>query len=435
MKNPFNMFGGTTTKAAPERSPTDAPLQSQVMYLSSGIGVAIVTWNDRIAAAKAMKHPIVHKALDKIASSVQQCRFLVMEDENTTTTERSGNASKMKKLQILLDNPNDEMSAPMWRYWMGLTYATYGRIPQRLTMSALDPTLANGLYPLDAGEVFAKQNQRGVITKYEYGQGETKQTFPSLSTFKQNPTANGCVIQFWKPGLKGYQHHQDGNSPLQSLGLPAQVITSLLRRAIQTAEGHPNVRYMVTCEKTLTDPQKEALRKHLNEDHGINGPDAGKIPILQNVGKIEIHELKNDLSDIHSKMPSDDMARLIFGGFGIPIALAGLGAADAAKFAGNYIESRAAFWEDTIVPGYLSPMATGLTQALCPPGLKVVPDLDTVPAMMAARILKMKELKDVTFLTTTEKRSLFGYETTTLIPEVPAPKQAPTSEPTTLGGQ
>jgi len=35
----------------------------------------------------------------------------------------------------------------------------------------------------------------------------------------------------------------------------------------------------------------------------------------------------------------------------------GLGSADAAKYANNYGESRLSFWQDTIVPSYLSPIA------------------------------------------------------------------------------
>lgn len=408
------------TKAKPERSITDAPVQPQVMYLNSGLAVALVKWDDKIAAAQAMRHPIVHRAMDKIASSVQQVRFLVQEDPYATASERRDKATQRNYIQTVLNSPNDEMAAPQFRYWMGLVYAAYGRVPMRVTTRAMDPLVANAIYPLDAAYVYAKQNGRGQITHYEYGQGDTKETYPSLTTYRQAPTPGGFAMQLWRPGLKGYQHKDDANNVLQSIGLPAQVIKSLLLRTIATAEGHPNVRYLVTCEKTLTDPQKEALKKHLNEDHGPGGPDAGKVPILQNVGNIQIHTLDNDLSDIHTKMPSDDMARLIFGAFGVPIALAGMGAADAAKFASNYAESRTAFWQDTIVPSYVSPIAEGLTRALCPAGLVVVPDLDTVPAMMHARLAGMKELKDVTFLTTTEKRALFGYEQTAALPEAQA---------------
>lgn len=431
MKNPLFFW-----KAAPTRSLADAPVQPQIMYLSSGVSAAIVQWNDRIAASMAMSHPIVHRALDKIASSVQQCRFVVQRDPLATATEARGTADTMKKLQAVLDNPNDNMAAPMFRYWMGLCYAVYGRVPVRVTMSAMNPDIANALYPLDAGYVFAKQNDRGTITGYEYGQSDGKITFPALAVFKNNPTPGGFVTQFWKPGLKGFHHRDDGNTPLQSLGLPAAVIRSLLKRAIATAEGHPNVRYLVTCSKTLTDPQKEALKKYLNQDHGPEGPNAGQVPILQNAADVEIHKLDNDLSDIHSKMPSDDMARLIFGGFGIPIALAGMGAADAAKFASNYVESRTAFWEDTIVPSYLGPIATGLTQALCPAGLIIAPDLDSVPAMRTARMLSMKELKDVNFLTTDEKRAIFGFAATTALPQDGNSRPAAAAAPTTpTGGQ
>ena len=190
LSNPFK-------KAAPVRSPSDAPVQPQIMYLTSGTSVAIVQWNDRIAASMAMKHPIVHRALDKIASSVQQCRFLVQEDEYASATERSGNAAKAKKLQAVLDNPNDNMSAPMFRYWMGLTYAVYGRTPLRITMGAMDPTTANALYALDAGYVYAKRNIRGNVDRYEYGQTDTKQTFPSLESFYAKPTPGGVLAQLW----------------------------------------------------------------------------------------------------------------------------------------------------------------------------------------------------------------------------------------------
>jgi phage portal protein BeeE len=120
-------------------------------------------------------------------------------------------------------------------------------------------------------------------------------------------------------------------------------------------------------------------------------------------------------------MPSDDMARLIFGAFGIPIALAGMGAADGAKFAGNYVESRAAFWEDTIIPDYVSPLMQGMTRLLCPTGVRIVADLDEIPALKKSRVTSMVEADGIGFLTTNEKRELYGWEETNAIPATDTP--------------
>lgn len=407
------MFGlNFSRKAAPTRGATDAPRQPEVIYLSSGIGVAIVKWNNYVAAEQALCHPIVFRALDKIASSVQQVPWFAEVDPDAPKADQDGKARVVADLNALLRSPNDGMTPAQLRYWMALNWATYGRVPMKVGVTAMDLRKPSGLYPLEAKFVRAYLDNRGAPQKYEYGSGETKQPYPSRIAHTKNPTSKGFVDEIWKTGLRGYRHKDEQNTPLQAVGLPAQVIKSLLIRAIQTAEGHPNVRYMVTCEKTLTEPQKKALKRVLNEDHGPEGPDAGKVPILQNVGKLEIHKLENDLSDIHSKMPSDDMARIIFGAFGIPIALAGMGAADGAKFAGNYVESRLAFWEDTIVPMYVSPLFQGLTSMLCPTGVRISADLEQVPAMVHGRITSMKEVETVSFLSANEKRAMFGYAPT-----------------------
>jgi hypothetical protein len=418
-------------KAAPNRGSADGPKQPDVFYLNNGVGVAVVTWSDSIAAQQAMSHPIVYRALHKLASSVQQVKWFAEIDPDTATEDQAGKVAIIRKLNAVLNSPNDDMTPEMLRYWLALNYAVYGRAPLRVTHGALDPTVANGIYTLETKQMVAHYNQRGSVTKYDYGMGETKESYPSFLTWKNERLTKGFADMIWRPGLKGYQHRTDYNTPMHSLGLPAQVIRSLLVRAINTAEGHPNVRYLVTCSKTLQEEQKKALKRYLNEDHGPDGPESGKVPILQNAADVVIHKLDNDLSDIHSKMPSDDMARLIFGAFGIPIALAGMGAADGAKFAGNFIESRASFWQDTVVPDYVSPIFKGLTRVLCPIGVRISPDLDSIPAMVDGRVSSMSKASAVNFLTTDEKRELFGWAATTLIPQVQGATTTPAAAPTT----
>lgn len=400
---PFNQ-----QKAAPVRSATEAPSSPTFIYLNNGQAAAILSWSDAVAAQEAMKHPIIYRALNKIAESVQQMRWFAEIDPRADASDRSGKSAVIKDLQGVLDSPNEDMSPAMLRYWMALNYASYGRVPLNVRFSAMKPDRPNGLYPLEAQYVAAKSNARGMVDGYEYGMGETKQTFVARGKWVAN-TKNGFVDQIWKPSLRGYQHRDEKNTPLTSIGLPAQVIKSLMLRAIRSAEGHPNCRYMVIAEKELTAQQSLKLTNYLNNDFATEGNNSGGVPVLKNMGNVVIHKLDNDLSDIHSKMPSDDMARLIFGAFGIPIALAGMGAADSAKFAGNFDGSRLAFWQDTIIPGYIEPLFQGLTRMICPPGVRISADLDSVPALMAGRIAAMKDAAGVTFLTDAEKRELFGW--------------------------
>jgi phage portal protein BeeE len=112
------------------------------------------------------------------------------------------------------------------------------------------------------------------------------------------------------------------------------------------------------------------------------------------------------------------MTRQIAGVFGVPIALLGLGSADSAKYASNYSESRRSFWQDTIAPCYLIPIAAGLTQALCPPGACINFDYDSIPALWEDRANLGATLSRVNFLTTNEKREILEYEPTDEIPAV-----------------
>jgi len=397
-------------KAAPKRSAGVAPKQD-ILYLNNGSAVGVVKWSDSIAAQAAMSHPIVYRALDKLASSVQQVKWRV---QPVVGSDKRVLVAAAKKIQDLLDYPNNEMTPGMLRYWMALNYASYGRVTFKVGHSTRKTP--NAIYPLQVDKVRAVVNDRGAVDYYTYGSGPAAQRIVSRTAWRSGQGSDGFADQIWKPAYRGHQGETAPNSPLRSIGLPAEVIKALLLRALQTANGQPNVRYMVTCSRTLTSKQMQAIADHLNRDHGPMGPEGGKVPILQNAADVEIHKLDNDLSDIHSKMPSDDMARLIFGAFGIPIALAGMGAADAAKFTGNFDASRLSFWEDAVIPMYVEPLFQGLTRAICPPGLEIVPDYNSIPALAAGRVAAMKEINGVSFLTTNEKRERFGYDPTSELP-------------------
>lgn len=405
-------------KAAPVRDLKDEP--------SQGYGIthnrkSAVTYKQVVTAAEALKHPVLFRILNKIAESVQTVGWYA----EAVPGQPAPKQGDLKKINELLASPNDSMSPEQLRYWMALSFAVYRRVPYKVGKGV--GNMPNAVYPLNAGLVTANLDDRGMIVSYEYGTGAKKDKFPSL---RKAPKGNSFVHEIFAPSLSGSLGTQEDMSPLATLGMPAEITRLLLQRAHDTASGHPNIRYIIAAEKTLTGPQKQAVIDHI-ENSGPGDDTSGYTLFLYNT-KIEVHNLDNKLSDIHTKIPYDDMVRQMAGTYGVPIALVGLGGADAAKFAGNYMESRISFWEDTIIPGYLVPIEGGLTHSLCAPdsNIRVRFDRDSIPALNDARVKTAVQLSQVTFLTQNEKREMVGYEASK---EVIEDKPNPVSKPANNG--
>ena len=70
------------------------------------------------------------------------------------------------------------------------------------------------------------------------------------------------------------------------------------------------------------------------------------------------------------------------------------------------------------MPSYLTPIAAGMTQAICPPGARVNFDLDQVPALWEGRANLGVKLTKTNFITTTEKRAILGFGPSKDLPEL-----------------
>lgn len=395
---------------APERSPLADPARFVRMWWV-GKGPPEVKYHAAVQAAEAMCHPIVHRCLNKLGSSVSTAGWYAERDSRASAVDAATRTTATERdLAAVLESPNGDMSAAFLRFWMALSLAAYGVVYLKVGRGALGAV--NALYPLDAANVRRVVDGRGVIIGYEHTSGTVRTTIPTRREAEKRDKPNGGTFNDYvaRIALPGLVFGSDGlalNSPLQSLGMPAQIIKLLMQRAAETASGHPNSRYIITSDALITRAQEDEARRSL-EERQVGGEESGTV-LFAAGPNMKVTKLDNDLADIHSKMPLDDMARQIAGGFGIPIALIGLGSADSAKFAGNYIESRRAFWEDTVDPLYLGPIEQGLTAAICPAGYTVKFDRDTIPALQEARAAKAATLEKVSFLTDEEKRELCGF--------------------------
>lgn len=397
-----NWVTNLIAKALPDRPRNDGPRTQQS---SSKIGATkrSMTYETAVKSANALDHPVIYRCVNKIATSVGFVEWYAEIDPDYKGAKATD--EQVKQVQNLLDNPNDGMTPQQFRYWMALCMALNARVPYLVTQSST--RIPHGLYPLDGQNLERNINATGIAESYTYNTGDVKKVYKAGSVVRRNESSDPFVEEMYLPNLSGFNYKGVDASALRAMGLPASVITYLMQRCVDTASGKPNVDYIVSTERTLTIEQEDALREKLDESK-TGGESSGDVLILHNT-KVNVTELKNDMSDIHTKVPVDDMTRMIAGLFGIPVALMGLGAADGSKFAGNYVESRLTFWEDTIVPGYLTPMQGSMTKAICPPGVRVRCDLDSIPALQAGRASLAKELSSVQFLTKNEKRELLGF--------------------------
>jgi phage portal protein BeeE len=399
---PFDLF---RTKAKPIRSDSDEPFSP--VFTITGTPVRFLSISAVMTAEAARKKcPQLFRVIHLVSTSVQSVPWYCEEDPEVIASERA-NAGQIKAINNLLKSPNENFTPEAFRYWMTSNLMLYNRVHFKVGVGSLGNP--NGMYPLDTKYVKGILNNRGTVEEYIYGEGmETEQKYLSRRSAEKRKQNEAYAAEISFPSLSGRVEYNSMPAAIECLMVPLAIITCLMQRALDTASGHPNIKYVVTAEKTLTKAQHDALKKHL-EDAGPEGEDSGSVLFLYNT-TVDIHKLDNDLQDIHSKIPLDDMTRQVAGVFGVPIALLGLGSADAAKYANNYEESRLAFWQDTIVPAYLKPTAAGMTAMICPPGARIAYDLDAIPALWAGRALLGKTLSSVNCLTTDEKRDILGFQ-------------------------
>jgi hypothetical protein len=388
-----------------------------------------LSYQEFLIADAAMKHPVVSRCINKIGLSCQGVRWFVELTGEKGVTPPS--AATLKAIQRVLDDPCDTMDPAQFKYWLAINKACYGRWAVKIGRNISNDVGA--LYPLAARHLSTVVKQTGQIDYYEYGTGqnvERLQTRRQVDPGRKNEFSAPFAYEYVTPGLNpiGMIANIDGknNSPLNALGLPAEIITMLLQRAHDTASGRANLKYIVSAEKTLTVPQEDELRGEF-DDREVGAEKSGNVLLITNTS-VKVDTLDDGMSDIHSKVPLDDMTRMIYSAFGIPIALGGIGSSDAAKFAGNYNASRQSLYEDTIIPAYLDPIAAGLTNAICPPGCRIRFDYDSIEALSQTRADKALKLTPVTFLTGPEKRVQIGF------PAEGGPPEPETSNTTPAAG-
>lgn len=393
--------------ASDTRKPSDNPQKA----LWSTINKFAATFTsskslkEEFEARKALKNPVVFRCVDKIAGAVQSVPWYVEHDPDVSAADQGKITDiALATYQEVLNAPY-ELAGAQLRYWIASVYALYGRAPLKI---GVYNGSANAIYPLLPGKISYDIDDFGSIASYTYGDVGHKSTIPSFNKAKNgsNYPKESFAFEIRKPRIT--LDLEKGTSPLDAIMLPAEIITLLYNRAYDLADGTPNIKHILFSKQVLSDAEKENVTDEIESRKVGGGGERDGYLFLEgmDIGHIE---LKDNLADLHTKIPLDDMARQIAGAFGVPVALLGFAGADGSKFANNYNESRKSFWEDTIIPQYLAPIEEAMSANICPRGMRIRFDRDAIPALYESRLAAAKELDGISFLTDEEKREAAGY--------------------------
>lgn len=386
-------------------------------------GIQIISPQTEFNATTAMTHPMVSRVIDKIGGAVAGVKWYARRKGKTSGADAAPDEIELK-LNTVLSAPCDDFSPAFTRFWMAANLALYGHAPLKYTRSVTG--IVNAFYPLRNRGAMMFGDATGRVVGYKFPSGSGGYLEFSNRYAVQKAEQNGATgTRPWveviaRPGVDVLSLD---NALTKAAELPADIFTLLLQRARDTASGHPNKKVVFTAPTTFDETEMKDLKAMFDKSI-VGAENSGQAGFLSGTD-VNVLQIDNDLSDIHSKMPLDDMARQIAGIFGVPAQLMGLGGADAAKYAANYVEGRIAFFQDTIIPFYLDVIADAMTMAMCPPGYEIYFDLESVEAMRQYRVQRMQELKDVDFLTANEKRAMFGFKPVAWGDEQPTPAKAP----------
>jgi HK97 family phage portal protein len=156
----------------------------------------------------------------------------------------------------------------------------------------------------------------------------------------------------------------------------------------------------------LSDEQFERLKNEL-ESHYQGAANAGRPLLLE--GGLDWKGLSLSPKDMDFVEAKNIAAREIALSFGVPPMLLGIPGDNTYS---NYAEANRAFYRQTVVP-LIARIASALGHWLGESfggNLRLVPDLDEVPALSIEREALWKRVGEAGFLTDDEKRAAAGYE-------------------------
>ena len=306
-----------------------------------------------------------------------------------------------QQVEELLEHPNPQWTGPALQYFIAACLAVANKAFLLRVRGVSSVTLE--LWPILPNEVMinyklgSRMIESFTVTTIN---GTAKSIDPVVYPVDPD-TGDSDIIYIHRPAL----NWQTDKSPAAVAMPPAEVFTRVLQRCADIVSNASNITGLLSTEAEIAKNALQEIKDKLNQ-FKTGSKDSGGTLVTANA-KWALTRLSEDPASALSVEIKDSLARDVCMTFGVPTQLVGLPGTDTYN---NLALARVGFLTDTVLPGYVNLYTAAATQALLNESkAKIEPDLEMLPAMVAARNAMMEIAAKATMLSINEQRAMVGY--------------------------
>ncbi len=355
------------------------------IYTRVGPGQAIATPRrfDKLAKEGYQQNVVSFRAINLVAKAVASIPFVV---------EQGGQRMAEHELATLIAKPNPKLRGENFLY----NLVGYYMIAGNAYAFAAGPKegAPKELWLLRPDTMTVIEGMDGLPAGYEQQVSGKKQRFEASGVLHWktfNPVSDWYGMAPLEAAATSVDAHNEGSrwnlALIQNGGTPSGVL------------------YQEDAEHPLTEAQFASLKEQVETQY-TGALNAGRPLLLE--GGLKWQDMGLSPKDMDWTAAKNMNAREIALAFGVPPQMVGV--PDSMTYS-NYSEARQSLWEDTIIP-LASDIAAELTGWLAPKfgsDIKLVLDLDDIPALADKRARRFDRIANANFLKDEEKRKILGF--------------------------
>lgn len=329
------------------------------------------------------------RSVDMIAQMASSVPLIIVKPENAQLTN-----SDMTVMKLLV-KPNPQWTGAALQYFVAASLAVSNKAFLLRVRGAGDVTLE--LWPIAPNLVYVRYEiSTQMIISFDVTIGG------KITNYPVDPTTGDCdLIYIRRPAL----NWQTDRSPAAIAAAPAEVFTRVLQRCADIVSNSSNITGLLSTESEVAAGAVEKIKDRINQ-FKIGANESGGTLVTANA-KWNLTRLSEDPASALSVEIKDSLARDVVMTFGVPTQLVGLPGTDTYN---NLAMARVGFITDTVLPGYINLYVSSLNHNLMNGnGALIRPDIEHIPAMVAARQQMTDMAAKATMLSINEQRALLGY--------------------------
>src|SRR5262245_26060550 len=329
------------------------------------------------------------RAVDMIGAMAASVPLKVYKESDNSQLSRAE-----LEVENLLVRPNPQWTGHALQYFVAVSLAVANKAFLLRVRGAGGVT--QELWPLTPNEVT-------ILYKLGSRMIEAFQVMQDGQSVKYEVDDNGesDVIFLRRPAL----NRQTDKAPAVIAAAPAEVFTRVLQRCADIVSNSSNITGLFSTESEMAKAAVQETKDKISKFKTGQEQSGGTLVTAN--AKWNLTRLSEDPASALSVEIKDSLARDVVMTFGVPTQLVGLPGTDTYN---NLAMARVGFLTDTVLPGYIRLYVAGLNHALMNGnGARIAPDVEHIPAMIAARAQLTETAANATMLSVNEQRAMLGY--------------------------